>query len=525
MIARSPRRRPGWLACKSLEAIRHDVRTSRFKRALGPTQLVLFGIGCIIGAGIYVLTGLAAANYAGPAVVLSFVIAGAACALTGLCYAELSSVLPLSGATYSYAYVALGEIYAWLTGWMLMLTFGLSAAALAVSFSGYLTAMLADFSIYLPAVISTSFVEGIVTPEGLAFSTTGSINLVATATLVLIYSVLIRGVGQSSAVNTLLVSIKLTVLIGFIVVGAFFVNGDNWTPFVPENEGGFQYGVPGIFRGASLLFFAFLGFEAVAVASAEARKPERDVPIGIIGSLVVSVIIYCGVAIVMTGIVSYTELGVHDPFAVAVAAMNRPVFAFLVKVGAMTGIASVLLVNAYSHPRIAAAISIDGLLPRLFGSLHARFRTPAAGTLCIGAVVCIAAATLPVNLLADLVSIGVAVVCVITSLSVIAMRNKYPDLPRPFRVPLGGVRIKGYWIGTVPVLALLSSLLMMGPVLIDIGRKTLHGEWLPPAILLLHMGIGLLIYRVYGSKRSRTRAEASRDGVNVKAVGQLENVS
>ncbi|HEU4959328.1 MAG TPA: amino acid permease [Sphingomonas sp.] len=475
------------------------------KRSLGPIQLVLIGIGCIIGAGVYVMTGTAAANYAGPAVVVSFGLAGLACAFTGLCYAELSSVLPVSGASYTYAYAALGEVVAWGLGWMLMLEFGLAGSALAVGFAGYLGSLFGDFGIHLPAAISSSLVRGEITPAGLHFSFAPSINLVAPAALALATAVLIRGVSHSAAVNTFLVIVKIGVLLGFVAVGSHHVDAANWTPFMPANEGGFRYGVPGVLRAASILFFAYLGFEAVATAASEARKPQRDIPIGILGSLLVSTIVYAVVALILTGLVPFRALNVPDPIAVAVSAIGLPVVAVVIKVGALTGLGSVLLVNTYGQSRILYSIAADGLLPRAFARIHPRFSTPANGTILVAAISAIAAALLPISLLADLVSLGTAAVFTTVAICVMWLRSARPDLPRPFSVPLGGVWVGRMWIGVVPVLAILFCLTMMGPVLTDIVGKAIHGEWIPATILFSYIAIGGLIYWRYGRRHSRLR--------------------
>jgi APA family basic amino acid/polyamine antiporter len=499
-------RRPMFVR-KSLDSVRSDAASTGLRRSLGPIQLVLIGIGCIIGAGVYVMTGTAAANYAGPAVVLSFAIAGMACAFTGLCYAELSSVLPVSGASYTYAYTALGEIFAWALGWMLMLEFGLAGSALAVGFSGYLLSLLGDFGVHVPALISTPLIRGDVGPQGMHFSFGPSLNLVALASLAMVCLVLIRGVAHSAAVNTLLVIVKVCVLIGFVAVGLGHVDTHNWTPFIPANEGGFRYGVPGVLRAASILFFAYLGFESVATAASEARRPQRDIPIGILGALVVSTLVYAAVALVMTGLIPFRALNVPDPIAVAVSAIGIPAVALVIKVGALTGLGSVLLVNSYGQSRICFAMACDGLLPGGFARLHPRFATPAFGTVSVTGISGIAAAILPITLLADLVSIGTAFVFTVVAISVMWLRTGHPELERPFRVPLGGLWVKGVWIGFVPVLALLFCLLMMGPVLLDIASKALHGEWIPSAILLGYIAVGIWIYLGFGARHSRARAE------------------
>lgn len=492
-----------FLRRKSLAAVRHDAETTGMHRSLGAVQLVLIGIGCIVGAGVYVMTGTAAAQYAGPAVILSFVIAAIACGFICLCYAELASVLPVSGASYAYAYTVLGEVFAWGLGWMLMFEFGLAGAALAVGFSGYLTSLLSDFGVQVPAAISTSWISTVGAPGGIRFVTGGGINLVAVGALAAVTLVLIRGVAHSAAVNTLLVVVKVGVLIGFVVAGAGKVDSANWTPFIPPSEGGFAFGVPGILRGASILFFAYLGFEAVATAASETRRPQRDVPLGILGALAASTILYAAVAMVMTGLVSYRALGVPDPVAVAIGAVGMPVLAVIIKAGALTGLASVLLVNTYAQSRVCHAMSIDGLLPSALAQLHARFRTPVAATLTVAATSAVAAALLPISLLGDLVSLGTICVFTVVAIAVMWLRNTHPELERPFKVPLGGVRIRGVWIGVVPVLALASCALMAAPVLIDVTMKAVDGQWIPAAILLAYFAIGTAIYLLYGVRNAR----------------------
>ncbi|HEU4959357.1 MAG TPA: amino acid permease [Sphingomonas sp.] len=496
-----------FLRRKSLATVRRDAETTGMHRSLGPVQLVLIGIGCIVGAGVYVMTGTAAAHYAGPAVILSFLIAAIACGFICLCYAELASVLPVSGASYAYAYTVLGEVFAWGLGWMVMFEFGLAGAALAVGFSGYFASLLGDFGVHLPAAISSSWITAETGAGGIRFVTGGGINLVAVAALVAVTLVLIRGVAHSAAVNTLLVIIKVGVLVGFVTVGIGRVDSANWMPFIPPNEGGFAFGVPGILRGASILFFAYLGFEAVATAAAETRRPQRDVPLGILGALAASTVLYAAVALVMTGLVSYRELGVPDPVAVAIGAVGMPVLAIVIKAGALTGLASVLLVNTYAQSRICHAMSSDGLLPAPFARLHRRFRTPAVATITVAATSAVAAALLPISLLGDLVSLGTISVFTVVAIAVMWLRTTHPELERPFKVPLGGVRIGGIWIGVVPVLALASCVLMAAPVLIDVILKAANGQWIPAAILLVYFAVGAAIYLLYGVHNARIRAE------------------
>ena len=358
-----------------IELVRQDAQHHGLKRALGPIHLLLLGIGCILGAGIYVLPGAAAAEFAGPAVMLSFVIAGAACALTALCYAELASVMPASGASYTYCYASMGEVFAWALGWLLMLEYGLAGSLLGVGFSGYFVSLLHDFSIVVPAVLSSSLIQA----AGAGFVAVGALNLVAVAAILAVGVVLTIGVSESARVNAVLVTIKILVLAGFVAAGVGSIHASNWIPFVPPNEGGFRFGWPGVFRAASILFFAYLGFNTVSTAASEARDPQKDVPFGIVGSLVVCAILYIIVAAVMTGVVPFRRLGVPDPIAVAMDAVGHPKIAVLVKVGALTGLTSVLLVNAFGQSRITFAMARDGLLPPLFASIHPRLRDPMVG--------------------------------------------------------------------------------------------------------------------------------------------------
>jgi APA family basic amino acid/polyamine antiporter len=491
------------LVRKPLADIRSDIESHGLKRSLGPIQLVLLGIGCIVGAGIYVMTGSAAANYAGPAVILSFVIAGTACAFTGLCYAELASTLPVSGSSYTYTYAALGEVFAWSLGWLLMLEYGLAGSALAAGLSGYLSSLLGDFGVHIPEAVRTPFIQSVLTPHGVTFTTGGGINLIAAASLGLVALVLVRGVSQSATVNAVMVTIKIAVLLIFVGVGVFHVDPANWTPFVPENQGGFAYGMPGVLRAASVLFFAYLGFETVSTAALEARDPQRDMPVGILGALAVCTLLYIAVALVLTGLVPYKMLGVPDPIALAVDRMGLPALTLVIKLGAVLGLSSVLLVNTYGHSRICFAMSRDGLLPKLFSSVHTSWQTPHHGTIFVAAVAAIAAALLPISILGDLVSLGTAFAFSIVAISVMWLRTTQPELHRPFRVPLGGIWIRGVWIGVVPVLALVLCLSMVGPVLADITLKAFAGDTIPATILGIYLIVGVVLYRAYGWRNSK----------------------
>lgn len=493
-------------AKKSVESVNADLKSTGLHKSLGPVQLVLLGIGCILGAGVYVMPGIAAANYAGPAVILSFILAGIACGFIGLCYAELASVLPVSGASYTYAYVAMGEIFAWILGWVLMFEFSLAGAALAVGFSGYLVSLLADFNIHLPTIMTTPLIQSNYETGNTNLVLGNGVNVVAFLICMVVAAILARGISKSAAINTFLVAVKLGVLLAFVTVGIQHVDPENWTPFIPENEGGFHYGVPGIIRAASILFFAYLGFEAVATASAEAKNPSRDVPIGILGALFICTLLYIAVAMVMTGLVPYKSLNVPDPIAVAISSINQPVWIILIKAGALTGLGSVLLINTYAHSRVAFAMSSDGLLPKLFSRLNEKTKAPALGAFIFALVAGIAATLLPITLLADLFSLGTSLLFSVVALSVMFLRNSHPELHRPFKVPLGGIRVRGIWIGTVPVLALLASLAMSAPVFIDILTKLGEGEWLPATIVGVYLIGGVVIYLCYGRHNSKLRA-------------------
>lgn len=483
----------GPFARKSIEALQADATSHGLRRTLGPLHLVLLGIGCILGAGIYVLPGMAAANFAGPAVMISFVIAGTACALTALCYAELASTMPVSGSSYSYCYAALGEVFAWGLGWILMLEYTLASSTLAVGFSSYLTSLLRDFGVMVPAFLATPFVG---TDGGF------SLNLLAVLAIAVVTAVLCAGVRQSAAVNAFLVVVKVTVIVVVISVGFSAIDPGNWKPFIPPHEGGFQFGWPGIVRAASILFFAYLGFETVSTAASESRNPQRDMPIGILGALVVCTALYLAVAAVMTGVVPYRELGVADPVALAVDRMGHPGVAIFVKIGALMGLASVLLVNAFGQSRITFQMSRDGMLPAAFSHVHERFRTPYRGIIVLGAVSAVAAAFFPIGLLADLVSIGAglafATVCVCT----MWLRSHRPDLHRPFRVPLGGFTIGRTWIGYIPATALVFCIAMILPVFIDIGMQAARGEPLMALFLAGYIAAGVALYAGYGRRHS-----------------------
>jgi APA family basic amino acid/polyamine antiporter len=492
---------------KPIELIAAEARASNLTAVLGPVQLMLLGVGCIIGAGIFVMTGTAAASYAGPGVMLSFLLAGFACAFAGLSYAELASTMPASGSAYTYAYASLGEVFAWIMGWLLLLEYGVAAAFVSVGFAGYLTSLLASLGISLPVGLSTSMIDSANGPGGLTFFFTGHFNVIAVAAVVAVAALQIWGIRQSAAVTNFFVVVKLAVLIAFVAFASHAINPNNWHPLIPAAQGPFTFGIGGVFRAASVVFVSYLGFEAVSVAAGEARNPQRDVPIGIIGALIICTIVYIAVSAVMTGVVSYTKLGVPDPVAVAVDAVGMGWMGLLVKIGAVAGLGSVLLVLIYSLSRVGFAISRDGLLPPSLGRLHPKFATPYVATMVLGTIVAVGAGVLPIALLADLISVGTASAFAIVAICVMWLRSTHPEIHRPFRVPFGGVRIGKAWIGVTPVLALAGALMMAVPTLADMIVKATQGQGLPLAVFVGYLLIGALFYAFYGMNRAKALRE------------------
>jgi APA family basic amino acid/polyamine antiporter len=407
----------------------------------------------------------------------------------------------------------MGEVYAWTLGWLLMLEYGLAGSALAVGFSGYFASLLGDFGIHLPKILSTSLLRSSVVDGHTKFVGGGGLNLVAAASLALVAVVLVVGVSKSARVNAILVTVKIAVLASFVAVGIGAVEPHNWTPLIPANEGGFTYGWEGVLRASSILFFAYLGFETVSTAAAETKDPQRAMPIGILGALGASTLIYIVVAAVLTGIVPFRELGVPDPIAVAVDRIGHPGFAVLIKIGALTGLSSVLLVNGYGHSRVCYAMARDGLLPGAFARLHPQYRTPWIGSILVCAISAALAAVFPISFLGDLVSVGTALAFAIVALSLMWLRTTRPDLPRPFRVPLGGFHIGKAWIGYVPVAAIVMCLGMVCPVALDIVAQARRGDILPAAVLGCYALIGVLIYAGYGLRRVRN---IPVDGVEIE---------
>jgi basic amino acid/polyamine antiporter, APA family len=479
---------------KSVAELQVEAERGALRRSLGPLNLTALGIGSIIGTGIFVLTGAAASQFAGPALVLSMVIAAVGCAFAGLCYAEFASMIPVSGSAYTYAYATMGELMAWIIGWDLVLEYALSAATVAVGWSGYAASLLRDVGIVLPAQLVAGPGQTIALADGTAAR--GVFNVPAALSVLAVSALLVRGIRESARVNTTIVLVKLTVLVLFVVAGIAYVRPENWTPFVPPNQGSFgHFGWSGVLRGAGVIFFAYIGFDAVSTAAQEAKNPRRDMPIGILASLGICTALYIAVALVLVGIVKYTELNVPDPIAVGIDATGLTWFSPIIKLGAILGLLSVMLVVLLGQTRIFYSMSRDGLLPPLFRAVHPRFRTPHYSTMLVGVVVALAAGLLPIGVLSVLTSMGTLLAFTIVCVGVIILRRTNPELERPFRTP---------GMPWVPLLGAAICLAQMAG---------LPGSaWERLAIWLV---IGLSIYFLYG--RRRAAAERAERGSRLAA--------
>jgi len=472
---------------KPLNILLNEVSDEKhaLKRTLTRLNLITLGIGAIIGAGIFVLTGQAAAAYAGPAVVLSFIVAGIACAFAGSCYAEFASLIPVAGSAYTYAYATLGEFIAWIIGWDLILEYLFGASTVAVGWSGYVVSFFKDIGIVIPAAMSSA---------PLAFNaatgtwnTTGAlINFPAVFIVALLTTLLVIGIKESANFNNIIVIIKVTVILLFIGFGVFYISTTNWKPFIPENTGEYgHYGISGILRAAGVVFFAYIGFDAVSTAAQEAKNPQKDMPYGILVSLVICTILYILVGLVMTGIVPYPELNDAAPVAVAVnkAGSGLVWLRYPVKIGAIAGLSSVILVMLMGQPRVFYSMARDGLLPAAFGKVHQKFKTPYVTTIVTGIVAGIISGLFPIGLLGELVSIGTLLAFTIVCGGVLVLRYREPNLKRPFKTPFFPV---------VPILGMVTSLGVMA----SLPRDT----WIR---LILWMLIGIVIYFTYGRRRSK----------------------
>jgi APA family basic amino acid/polyamine antiporter len=480
----------GLTARKSIEDIvagggdDSDGGAHQLSKTLGPWSITAMGIGAIIGAGIFVLTGTAAAQYAGPAIMLSFVLGGIVCAFVGLCYAELSALIPVSGSSYTYTYATLGELFAWIIGWDLILEYAMGAATVAVGWSGYIVSLLHNIGITVSPTLSAAPGTAVTLADG--SHATALVNLPAALIVVILTIMLILGTRESARVNNTMVAVKLVVVLAFILLGVAYINRAHWAPFIPPNTGEFgHFGWSGVLRGASVVFFAFIGFDAVSTAAQEAKKPQRDMPIGILVSLVICTLLYVAVAAVLTGLVPYGQLNVADPIAKGVDAIGIGWFSILIKIGALCGLTTVILVLLFGQTRIFYTMANDGLLPGMFSKIHPRLKTPYLSQALIGTLVAIVAALVPINILGEMVSIGTLFAFVLVCGAVIYLRRSDGNLRRPFRVP--GVPI-------VPILGILFCLLLM------FGLPL--ATWLR---LVIWLAIGLVIYFSYSCRHSVLR--------------------
>ncbi len=471
-------------ATKSISDLHADDASGpQLKRVLSATALTALGVGGIIGTGIFVLTGVAAANHAGPALALAFIIAGFGCTLAGLCYAEFAAMIPVSGSAYSYSYATLGEGIAWFIGWNLVLEYLFAVATVSVGWSGYLVSLLDQFGLHLPAALTSGpFAKG---AGELEIVRTGAIiNVPAIAIVAVLTYICYVGIKQSSTFNTIIVAIKVTVVLLFIFFGVSFIDTANWHPFIPPQEGPGKYGWPGIVTASGIIFFAYIGFDAISTAAQETKNPQRDMPIGILGSLIICTILYVVVALVLTGMVHYTELNVPAPVALAIdkhAALKW--MGLPIKLGALAGMTSVMLVMTLAQARIFLAMARDGLLWKPFAKVHATHKTPSVGTLVTGFFAALIGGLFPVGILGEMVSIGTLAAFVTVCIGVLVLRKTRPELPRPFRTPWP-------WLTCI-----LGALICLG-MMVSLGL----GTWVRLVVWTI---VGALVYAFYGYKNSR----------------------
>ncbi|GES28568.1 amino acid permease [Streptomyces angustmyceticus] len=486
------RRKRGMFRTKTVEQSILDTEEPEhsLKKSLSALDLTVFGVGVVIGTGIFVLTGKIAKEQAGPAVALSFVVAGVVCALAALCYAEFASTVPVAGSAYTFSYASLGELPAWIIGWDLILELALGCAVVAVGWSGYVRSLLDSAGVHLPAGLSG-------THEGHF-----GFDLLATLLVLALTGILVLGMKLSSRVTALVVGVKVTVVLLVIVAGAFFITGANYTPFIPPSEPsraggglaaplsqllfGFEpsnFGTMGIFAAAAVVFFAFIGFDIVATAAEETRNPQRDVPRGILGSLAICTVLYVAVSVVVTGMEKYSKLSTDAPLADAFKDLGHPFFADVISFGAAVGLTSVCMILLLGQSRVFFAMSRDGLLPRVFSRSHPRFGTPYRSTLALGGVVAVVSGFTSIDELAELVNIGTLFAFVVVAVGVVLLRRSRPDLPRSFRTP---------WVPVVPLLSVLASLWLM----LNLPAET----WVRFAIWMV---VGFGVYFLYGRSHSR----------------------
>jgi APA family basic amino acid/polyamine antiporter len=503
------------LQTKSITAILGEASETgehSLSRSLGAGSLIALGIGAIIGTGIFVLTGPAAARYAGPGVVYSFILAAIGCVFAGLCYAEFSAMIPVAGSAYTYGYATLGEIFAWIIGWDLVLEYAFGAATVCSGWSGYVLSLGQDFGLRLPPElagtpgstfvlynghweflgrVSSKLAELHIDPSTLP-QRHGVFNLVAFLGILMVTAILIVGVKESANFNSFIVVVKLTVLLVFLYLGGMMLLHHpelpriNWHPFLPPNTGvSGQFGWSGVSRGAAVIFFAYIGFDAVSTAAQEAKNPKRDMPLGILGSLVICTILYIAVALVLTGLVNYRYLNVPDSLAVGIEATGVKWGSLLVKIGALGGLTSTMVVMLLGQSRVFYSMSKDGLLPKMFSHVHPKFHTPWISSLTVGLVVAVFASTIPLDALGEMTSIGTLLAFVIVCAGVMVLRKRNPTLPRPFRAP---------WMPLTGILGIGVSLYLM----VSLPLIT----WIR---LVVWLAVGLVIYFLYGKNHSRVQ--------------------
>lgn len=500
-------------ARKSIEQMHAENRSGELKKSLGAVNLVLLGIGCIIGTGIFVLTGRAAAEFAGPGIMISFVITGVLCALVAICYSELAAAIPVSGSAYSYSYASLGEFVAWIMGVLLLLEYGVAASTVAVGWSGYTTSLLHDLGINLPAALTAAPGVEVTDPVTGAVAI-GVMNVPAFIGICAVTALLALGISESANVNNIVVAIKVTVVVAFIVIGFFYVNPANWSPLIPDQvpapppgsdmsvfgqiwtalgnvvtgqSRDSAYGVGGLIAAASTIFFAYIGFEAVSTAGAEAKNPARDMPIGILGSLIICTILYILTCAVLVGIVPYTELNDPAPIAKAVNAIGLPWFAFVVKVGAFAGLSSVMLVLLYGQTRIFYTMARDGLLPSVFAKVNQKTQTPILNTIVVGVIAAGFAGFTSLDFLGDTTNVGTLMAFMLICVTVVYLRFARPNMHRPFKIPT--------W--AITIIAVLGATMCFLLVMSLMSSEQTRNFFIP------YLVIGVLFYFVYGMWNSK----------------------
>ena len=446
--------------------------TSSLNKVLGAFDLTMLGVGAIIGTGIFVLTGVAAADYAGPALVLSFIIAGLACTFAALCYSEFASMIPESGSAYTYSYVAFGEVIAWILGWDMVLEYGLASSAVASGWSGYFQSLLAGFGIHFPTALTSAF-----NPSKGTF-----IDLPAVLIVLIVTFILTRGVKESAKLNTVMVIVKLAVVFLFIAIGVGYVKPSNWTPFMPM-------GFSGVASGAAVVVFAYFGFDAVSTAAEEVKNPQRNLPIGLISALTICTILYIVVSLILTGMVPFNKLGVKDPVAFALSFIHQDWAAGFISLGAIVGITTVLMVMMFGQSRLFYSISRDGLLPKKLSRINSKTQVPTLSTWVTGGLVAVFAGLIPLNKLAELTNIGTLFAFSSVSLGILVLRKTRPDIKRGFKTP---------WVPVIPVLAVVFCVYLM----LQLSKFTWEG-------FLIWLVIGLVVYFTYGYKHSNLNQSSS----------------